>query len=119
MFVNKDGRVVYRRSTEEDWWIAPHIPELIQELDCHIYADLVFTVSIFTYLYKYSYKGPDHTSFHIPWSQGEPVDETKDYVEARYLSAHEAAWRILGFHIMSKMLSVACLPVHLLDNNIP
>jgi hypothetical protein len=117
--VNEDGRVLYRRSTERDRWIAPHIPELIDQLDCHIYVDIVFTVSIFTYLYKYLYKGPDHTSFHIPRPQDDPVDETKDYVEARYLSAHEAAWRILGFHITSKTPSVACLPVHLPDQNIP
>lgn len=118
-FVNKDGHVVYHRSIEEDRWIAPHIPEVIQELDCHIYVDVVFTVSIFTYLYKYLYKGPDHTSFHIPRSQGEPVNETKDYVEAHYLSAHEAAWCILEFHITSKTPSITCLPVHLPDNNIP
>jgi len=82
-------------------------------------VDIVFTVSIFTYLYKYLYKGPDHTTFHIPTDNREPVDEIKDYVQGRYLSSHEAAWRILGFHIVSKTPSVTCLPVHLPDRNIP
>ena len=117
--VKDDGRVQYKRSTEEDRWIAPHIPELIDELDCHIFVDVVFTVSIFTYLYKYLYKGPDHTAFHIPQHQGHPVDEIKDYIDGRYLSAHEAAWRILGFHITSKTPSVTSLPVHLPDQNVP
>ena len=119
MTLNDAGRIMYRRTTEEDRWIAPHIPELIDELDCHIHVDVVASVSIFTYLYKYLYKGPDHTSFHIPRQQGDVVDETKDYVEGRYLSTPEAAWRILGFHITSKTPSVLCLPVHLPDGNIP
>jgi hypothetical protein len=117
--VKDDGRVQYKRSTEEDRWIAPHIPELIDELDCHIFVDVVFTVSIFTYLYKYLYKGPDHTGFHIPQHHDQPVDEIKDYIDGRYLSAHEAAWRILGFHITSKTPSVTSLPVHLSDQNVP
>jgi hypothetical protein len=117
-WVDEDGHVHYKRDTEEDRWIAPHIPELIDELDCHIYVDVVFTVSVFTYLYKYLYKGPDRTNFHLPEARSETRDETKDYVEARYLSAHEAVWRILGFHITSKNPSVTCLPVHLPDENI-
>lgn len=117
--VDDDGRVHYKRTTEEDRWIAPHIPELIDELDCHIYVDVVFTASVFTYLYKYLYKGPDRTLFQLNHSQHDNTDELKDYVEGRYLSAHEAAWRILGFHITSKMPSVTCLPVHLPGENIP
>lgn len=108
-------RVHYRRTTEEDRWIAPHIPELIDTLECHIFVNIVFTVSVFTYLFKYLHKGPDHTWFHIP---NEGKDEISDYVEGRYLSAHEAAWRILGFEITSKDPSVSCLPVHLPGGNI-
>jgi len=35
-----------------------HIPELVDELDCHIFVDIVYTVAIFMYLYKYMFKGP-------------------------------------------------------------
>ena len=117
--IDDDGRVHYIRKTEEDHWIAPHIPELIDELDCHIFVDVVFTVAVFMYLYKYLYKGPDRTQFQLNHTEHDHVDELKDYVEGRYLSAHEAAWRILGFHITSKTPSVACLPLHLPDTNIP
>ena len=116
-WVDEDGRVHYKHLTEEYQWIAPHIPKLIDELDCHIFVDIVFTVSVFTYLYKYLYKGPDHTLVKVSRT-GQPNDEIKDYVDVRYLSAHEAEWRILGFHITSKNPSVSCLPVHLLDENI-
>ena len=117
--VDSDGRVHYKRTTEEDRWVVPHIPELVNELDCHVFVDVVFTVSIFTYLYKYLYKGPDHTFFHIPRQPGHPVNEIEDYVKGRYLSAHEAAWRILGYHITSKTPSVSSLPVHLPGENTP
>src|SRR3984957_2616116 len=64
-WIDDDSRVHYKRSKDEDGWIAPHIPELIDELDCHIYVDIVLTVSIFSYLYKYLHKGPNQTWFHI------------------------------------------------------
>lgn len=116
------GKVHYRRDSEEDRWIAPHVPEFIDKFDCHIYWDIVFTITVFMYLYKYMYKGPDHTLFHVPNPQpvdDHAVDETKDYVDGRYLSAPEAAWRILGFDVTSKEPSVTCLPVHLPGQNIP
>ena len=117
--VKDDGRVLYKHSTEEDRWIALHIPELIDELHCLIFINVIFTVSIFTYLYKYLYKGPDHTSFHIPCQHGQPVDEIKDYINGRYLSAHEAMWHILGFHVTSKTPLVTSLPVHLPGKSTP
>jgi hypothetical protein len=43
----------------------------------------------------------------------EAIDEIDDYWNARYLSAGEAAWRILGFHIAKKIPAVSALPIHL------
>jgi hypothetical protein len=44
------------------------------------------------------------------------VNEIEDYWNARYLSAGEAAWRILGFKITHKDPAVTSLPIHLEDN---
>jgi PIF1-like helicase len=118
-FVDDAGRVHYRRRSEDDRWIASHIPELIDELDCHIFVDIASTSALFSYLYKYLHKGPDHTFYHIPRDEREHVDEIKDYIDGRYLSSNEAAWRIIGFDITSKEPSVACLPVHLPGENVP
>ena len=41
------------------------------------------------------------------------VDEIEDFWNGRYLSAGEADWRILGFHITKKDPSVTALPIHL------
>jgi hypothetical protein len=40
------------------------------------------------------------------------VDEIEEYWNGHYLSAMEATWRILGFHVMKKDPAVTCLPVH-------
>ena len=117
-WIDDEGRVHYKRPDEEDRWIASHIPEIIDELDCHVHVDVVFTVMVFMYLYKYLFKGPDHTFFRIQ-HESERIDEITDYVNGRYLSSPEAAWRILGFDITSKEPSVDCLPVHLSGQNTP
>lgn len=121
-FIDTEGRWHFRCPNEDCCWIASHIPELIDELECHIFVDVVFTVFVFMYLYKYLYKGPDHTFFHIQQPDTNDIphtDEIKDYVDGRYLSAHEAAWRILGYHISEKYPSVTSLAVHLPSQNIP
>jgi hypothetical protein len=93
--------VHFQTQTEEDQWITSHIPELIDELDCHIFVDIVYTVAVFMYLYKYMFKGPDHSQFHVHHNnQGEdaeqieqqPRNEIKDDVNARYLGSIEAVW---------------------------
>jgi hypothetical protein len=119
-WIDDDGHVHYHRRNEDDRWIAPHIPILIDELDCHIFVDVVFTVSIFMYLYKYLFKGPDHAYFQIRngADSEQRINEIDDYVCGRYICATEAAWRIFGFDITTKQPSVTCLPIHLPGQNI-
>ena len=69
---------------------------------------------MFSYLFKYIHKQTDRAAFMI---QGEGEDESffdeiDSFWTGRYLSAGEAAWHILGFHITRKDPSVSCLPVH-------
>ncbi|GJZ40754.1 hypothetical protein Tco_0587640 [Tanacetum coccineum] len=59
-----------------------------------------------------SIQGPDRVSATI---DDEEVDEIKDYLNCRYLSACEAAWRIYGFDIHYRTPSVERLPFHLKD----
>ena len=65
---------------------------------------------------KYLFKGPDRTCFTLREQRAqnseEPVDEIKDYVTARYLSASEAAWRILSYHITRKDPATSSIYIH-------
>lgn len=64
-----------------------------------------------TFLSTVSIVGPDRARYRI---NGEgPVNEIEDFWSARYLSAGEAVWRILGFAITRKDPAVTALPIHL------
>jgi hypothetical protein len=119
--VNEDGRVELQRDTEENRWISPHVPFLINELECHIHVDLIASVWSYMYLYKYLHKGPDNTNYSIGTGEEEGgeerVNETADFQNAQYLSAGEAAWRILGYHVSQKQPGVGCLTIHLPGRN--
>ena len=60
------------------------------------------------------FKGPDRTLFTV---NTETVDEIHEYVQGRYLSASEAAWRILQFDLTTKEPPVIALQVHLPGTN--
>ena len=118
--VDENGRVKYRRRSEQDAWITSYIPALLKLMQCHIYVDVCFTAEVVLYLYKYFYKGPDMTKFNI--IEGEaipPRSEIDDFQNARYLSSTEAAWRILRYHITTNSPSVVAIGIHLPDQQLP
>ncbi|GJX94396.1 ATP-dependent DNA helicase PIF1-like protein [Tanacetum coccineum] len=71
-----------------------------------------FHEGIIDYDEKTKEHGPDRVSATI---DGEEVDEIKDYLNCRYLSACEAAWRIYRFGIHYRTPFVKRLPFHLKD----
>ena len=113
--VNDSGRLIYKQTTEEDQWVVFYMPALTKLMDCHVNVDVCFTVNVFMYLYKYLFKGPDWTRFAIQSLRENetPTNEIDDYITGRYLSATEAAWRILAFNITSKQPGVTSIQVHL------
>ncbi|CAD6887942.1 unnamed protein product [Tilletia caries] len=79
----------------------------------------------FVYMFKYISKGPDYAHYRIrPDGENEPSVEqaaqaaADDYIQARYLSATEATWRIFGLHLTSKTPTVIRLGVHESQRNI-
>jgi hypothetical protein len=117
--LDNNGRVIFRRRKEEDRMVVPYIPFLTELMDCHIAADITSTVNIFMYLYKYLFKGPDKTMFSVTDPTSRRVDQIKDYINARYLSSAEAAWRILSYDTSNINPSVTCLHIHLPGENTP
>jgi hypothetical protein len=73
-----------------------------------VHVDVCATTLVFLYLYKYLFKGPDHTNFTVHSLErdgdGEPTDEYDEYVKGRYLSSTEAIYRFFGYHSVWKNL---------------
>lgn len=64
------------------------------------------------------YQGPDNARYTVRnLDDNSPIDEIEEFWNGRYLSAGEAAWRIMGYHVTQKTPAVTALPVHLPDSN--
>jgi hypothetical protein len=72
-------------------------------------------VDVFLYPFKYLFKGVDYTKFHI--AEDHEMDAIDQYIRGRYLSAPEAAWRILAYDICQQHPSVSCLKIHESNGN--
>ena len=62
----------------------------------------------YSYAFKYIQKGCDMATFEL-----QQHDEIKQWLDGCYVSASEAAWRILHFEMHDRSPNVICLQVHL------
>lgn len=111
-----NGRYVLKRVNRQDVqldnrWVIPFNPYLVAKYDCHINVEICCSVKAVKYLYKYVYKGSDRASITV--SNEAIIDEIQNFVDARYVSACEACWRLLDFPTTGRSHSVERLPVHL------
>ena len=93
--------------THTNSWVVPHNVFLATKYNCHINVEVVSSIKAVKYLYKYVYKGPDRCTVEIG-----PVDEIKQFMDARYVAAPEAAWRIFGFELYDNKPAVYRLAIH-------
>ena len=91
-------------------WVVPYNPFLSQKYNCHINVECCNSIRAIKYVHKYVYKGYDCASVRINETYG--YDEISHYVNGRYVSAPESAWRIHGFKLHDQSHSVVRLSVH-------
>ncbi|KAM5582463.1 hypothetical protein ABKV19_002737, partial [Rosa sericea] len=113
-FQGNDSYPIYRRrdvhpNAESDFnqsrqvdnsWVIPYNPWLLTKYDCHINVEVCCSIKSVKYLYKYVYKGPDRVTFEVRPEANE--DEIRNFVDARWVCAPEALWRIFKF-VMNRM----------------
>ena len=100
-------------------WVVPYNPFLSLRYKAHINVEICSTISAVKYLYKYVYKGHDRAIVILQDREG-VLDEIKSYLDARYVSASEAIWRIYGFDLHKEKPSIQRLQVHLpFQNTVP
>jgi hypothetical protein len=109
-------------------WIVPYNAYLCLKYDAHINVEICASVKCVKYMYKYVYKGHDKTKMTMT-VKGKKKREKKDkkdkkdfshdeiekYLDARYVTPHEAFWRIFELKLDDKSHAVTRLDLHLPD----
>ena len=102
-------------------WVVPYNPVLLKLFDAHINVEICASPSGIKNLFKYIHKESDRAQVAIAQGadapgqnvQPEAVDEIKRYLNARYITPHEACWRILYYPLHQEWPPVVRLQVHL------
>ena len=131
---NCDGYPRYRRRDNgrvarvgqhelDNRWVVPYNPWLLLKYNAHINVEICASIKSVKYLFKYVYKGHDCASIEIkqPVEIERPEeaiqqivwDEISTFLDARYVSAPEAIWRLLENKMHKQSHAIIRLAVHL------
>ncbi|CAF1060263.1 unnamed protein product [Brachionus calyciflorus] len=124
---NANGYPIYRRSDNgisfekngfliDNRWIVPYNPYLSNKYNAHINVEICSSVASVKYLYKYVYKGHDKVTMTLnneKSSEDLNKNEINEFLDARYVSAIEACWRLFRYPMHGQSPSTSRLPVHL------
>ena len=99
--------------TVDNRWIVPYNPYLLKKHGAHINLESCMTIKSVKYLFKYVYKGHDCANIEVRQINELTHDEISTFMDARYVSAPEAFWRISEFLMHQQSHSIVRLPVHL------
>jgi hypothetical protein len=101
-------------------WVVPYNPYLLQKFQTHINVEISTSIKSFKYIYKYIHKGGDKAEIRLRTINEEEgpqtyadLDELKNWADSRYISAHEAIWRLLEYPTNSLSHVVHRLSLHL------
>ena len=123
--LNQNGYHIYKRSNDgtniiknghkfNNQDVVPHNLYLATKYNAHINVEVCSSVTAVKYLYKYVYKGHDKVTFGFSKdSNEEHVDEIQNYLDARFVTASEAAWRLLGLPMCGQYPKTNRLTIHL------
>ncbi|CAH9118534.1 unnamed protein product [Cuscuta europaea] len=115
-----DGRIVTKNGVDlNNRHVVAHNRTLLLKYGAHINVEWCNQTRSVKYLFKYINKGDDRITVEffeaVDGTKQQQVDEIKMYYDCRYISACEAAWRIFGYPIHYRDVSVERLSFHLPD----
>ena len=109
-----NGRTIQVGTKEVDnRWIVPYNPYLMKKYQAHINLEACTSVKSVKYLFKYVYKGHDCANIQVTATDELSHDEVSTFLDARYVSAPEAFWRLSEFPLHEQSHTIIRLPVHL------
>lgn len=113
------GILLFARFNECDRLVVPYNPWILMTFNCHCNVQVCCSRACIGYLYKYVFKGVDKAKVNfnrIDPETGEVIsssNEIDEYHDGRYLSAAEAAWRVMGYTVYSMTAKVDNIDCHL------
>ncbi|XP_017250901.2 uncharacterized protein LOC108221541 [Daucus carota subsp. sativus] len=129
---DESGFPIYRRRRQnvtvhvrnadlDNQWVVPYNRDLLVKYQCHMNIEICCHARSLKYLFKYCLKGHDTATVHISGKKkktsnhngAEAIDEIDAYFDGRYICGAESAYRIFGFPIHHRTISVERLPFHL------
>ena len=114
-----DSRTYVRKGLPLDnRWVVPYNPILLRMFQGHLNIEKTDQSNTIKYLFKYVSKGSDRVIAQLSTNntaEGQSMahDEITQYLNCRYLSSCEAAWRIFAFPIHRRYPPVERLSYHL------
>ena len=106
--------VAVRGHSVDNRWVVPYNAYLCKKYQAHINVEACMSIKSVKYLFKYVYKGHDCANVEIRTFDH---DEISTFLDARYVSAPEAFWRLSEYRMHSQSHTVVRLPVHLPDQS--
>ncbi|XP_050890653.1 uncharacterized protein LOC127096077 [Lathyrus oleraceus] len=100
-----------RDRSVDNRWVVPYNPWLLLKYDSHINVEICSSIKSIKYLYKYVYNSSDHVAMEV--HKGSCMDEVQQYVDARWICAPEAFWKIFRFTLYRLYPSIKRLQTHL------
>jgi len=119
-----DGYPLYKRSDNgrtitigrhqvDNRWIVPYNTYLSQKYQAHINLEACTTIKSVKYLFKYVYKGHDCANIQVTETNQLHHDEVATFIDARYISAPEAYWRMAEYKMHHQSHAIIRLALHL------
>lgn len=117
---NTGVTVKVRNSELDNQYVVPYNRDLLVKYQCHMNVEICCHARSLKYLFKYCLKGHDRATVEVRRkgrscnaSSVEAVDEIQCFFDGRYICAAEAAYRIFGFEVHHRSISVERLSYHL------
>ncbi|XP_076047306.1 uncharacterized protein LOC143028827 [Oratosquilla oratoria] len=111
-----ERKIKEKTITVDNSWVVPYNPYLCLKYNAHINVECSNSIKSIAYVTKYVNKGCDKI-LYTKHKEGEPVNEMRNYLEARYINANEATWKIFKFPIHRSFPPITSLDLHLENEN--
>ncbi|KMQ85683.1 hypothetical protein RF55_15614 [Lasius niger] len=109
---NTGKKYIVRNKKINNQWLVPYSPYLIMKYDRHTNLEICSSVKSVKYLYKEfdwaSTKMQSRDSTRLI-----KIDEVNSFLDAKYVRAPKAMWRLNGYDLFMKSHTVIRLAIHL------